>query len=126
MTEPWMTIWALTYLGLLVAAGAVLLYWAIRLRCLPLVVLCTALVLWPIVGEVVNALARHLAREALRAGDTSFLGIWEDSAGGFITKVAMLVNIVQAGLVLVASLLVARLLRRKGAHANGHDHLAGD
>ena len=113
MAEPWSTIWALTYFGLYVAAGVVLLYMAVRRRSLTLVVVCAAMVLWPIAGEFINALARQHVRESLLAGDTSSIGIRQDSPGGFITKVAMLVHLIQAVLVLAASVLLARLLRRK-------------
>ena len=113
MTEPWATIVAIVWLGLFIGAGGVLVYWAFRLKSPALVVLCVALVVWPIAGDVINALARHHVRKAVVAGDTSFIGLWGGTPGLFVCRVAWFVHVVQAGLVFAAAWAAVRLARRK-------------
>ena len=112
MTEPWGTIWVVTCLGVFAIAGLILLYWAIRLRSVSLGLLCAALVVWPIAGEVLCSAAQQYVRQTPRFGDTAIFGLWEDSAGGFLTKVAVLVHSVQVGLVLAASIAIVRSMRK--------------
>ena len=113
MSDTWSAISVLTYLGLLVAAGVILLYVAVRRRSFALVVVCAALVLWPIAGDFVNGIAGRHALESVRVGYAPSGGMWQDSPGGFITKVAWLVHLVQATLALTASILLVRLLQRE-------------
>jgi hypothetical protein len=46
-------------------------------------------------------------------GQTNFLGIWQETPGTFLTKVAVVVWIIQALLVLAASISAVRLVRKE-------------
>lgn len=113
MTEPWGTILAVTALALFVAAGGILLLHAIRRREPALLVLCVALVIWPLAGEIINGLARRRALELLPGMHGAPLITWYSSSGPLITKVAMSVKSVQAVLALATALMVVKRLRRE-------------
>jgi len=113
MTEPWSTIYVVTYLGAFTAAGGILLYWAIRWRSLALVLLSAAMVLWPIAGDTLIFFARRYVREALRAGDGMGHFTPDASLGDFLSKVIVFVHLVQSALVLAASIVTVRLLKRE-------------
>jgi len=114
MTEPWATIWVVVGLAAAAAAAIMLLYWAVRWRSLALVLLCAAMVLWPVVADdVIMIVARGYVREAIEAEDGMVHFLWDDSPGAFLTKVFFFNNLVQSALVLAASIMTVRLLKRE-------------
>lgn len=118
MSEPYWTLWAITCLLLFAVSGGILIHCGLKHRNTALFLLCMALVIWPIAGEFINASARHLARESLRAGDTSLLGIWQETPGGFLTKVAAIVYVIQAVLVFATSLSIAKATKKRTVKAS--------
>lgn len=112
MSVLWSNIGVSIYFVLYCISFLMLLIEAFRTNHYILSWLCVPLVVWPLAGELIKAVAKSHARTVLEAG--GFLNIFslDLAPGEYLTKVSIGVDLLQAIFVLVTSIVILRFVKQ--------------
>ena len=125
MSEPWYTISWASCMALSVATAIVLVVGWRRTGNRSLLLLGLALVVWPLLGAVLEALRIHFVNEIMRGqrpwlfpytlmgNPTGGFTGWQTSLREFRTKLLVFTDLVHQSLILIAVVALVRSLRKE-------------